>query len=174
MDQFKVFEGANLNLRVSVIVGGVDIMNQAKDLAEIPHVIIATPGRLVHHLEHDQSELREYLQNLQFLVFDEADRMLTEESFRPELEIILESLPKERQTLLFSATMVTKYDKLLSKEAIYGDTTREIVEIGNNVDSDEQFQKTVAGLDQKFALVPDKVKEAYLVYILKQHVLKKT
>lgn len=53
-------------------------------------------------------------------MFDEADRMLTEDSFRPELEVILAALPKERQTLLFSATMVPDYDKLLSKELIYG------------------------------------------------------
>jgi superfamily II DNA/RNA helicase len=50
------------------------------------------------------------------LVFDEADRMLTEASFRPELEVILGAIPKERQTLLFSATMVEKYDQLLTKE----------------------------------------------------------
>ena len=106
MEQFKVFAGNNMNLRINVIVGGVDIMRQASDLAEIPHVIIATPGRLVHHLQNDTSGLNDYLQNLQFLVFDEADRMLTEESFRPELEIILAALPKQRQTLLFSATMV--------------------------------------------------------------------
>lgn len=66
------------------------------ELAEIPHIIIATPGRLVHHIKNDQCNLKEYLGNLQYLVFDEADRMLTEESFRPELEIILAALPKER------------------------------------------------------------------------------
>ncbi len=61
MEQFKVFAGNNLNLRISVIVGGVDMMKQAQELAAIPHIIIATPGRLVHHIENDQSELNEYL-----------------------------------------------------------------------------------------------------------------
>jgi superfamily II DNA/RNA helicase len=61
---------------------------------------------------------------LQFLVFDEADRMLTEESFQPELEVILNALPKERQTLLFSATMVQDYDRLLNKELIFGSTKK--------------------------------------------------
>ena len=55
MEQFKVFEANNLNLRIAVIVGGVDIMKQASDLQGIPHVIIATPGRLLHHIQHDQS-----------------------------------------------------------------------------------------------------------------------
>lgn len=48
MEQFKVFAGSNLNLRISVIVGGVDMMRQAAELEQIPHIVIATPGRLVH------------------------------------------------------------------------------------------------------------------------------
>lgn len=98
--------------------------------------------------------------------------MLTEDSFRPELEVILDSIPKERQTLLFSATMVNDYDKLLGKELIFG-TPKELVEVGNTKEADEEFQMTVQGLDQKFALVPEKVKEAYLVYILKEAKLRK-
>jgi len=50
--------------------------------------------------------------------------MLTEESFRPELEVILNALPKERQTLLFSATMVQDYDRLFNKELIFGSTKK--------------------------------------------------
>lgn len=50
MEQFKVFSGSNLNLRISVIVGGVDMMRQSKELSEIPHIIVATPGRLVHFI----------------------------------------------------------------------------------------------------------------------------
>lgn len=52
-EQFKVFSGQNLNLRTSVITGGIDMMKQAAELADIPHVIVATPGRLVHQLKHD-------------------------------------------------------------------------------------------------------------------------
>ena len=148
-------------------------MKEAKELAEIPHIIIATPGRLVHHIENDQSSLNEYLQNLQFLVFDEADRMLTEDSFRPELEIILKALPKERQTLLFSATMVEDYDRLLSKDLIFGSAQKDLLEVGNTKEADEEFQRTVQGLEQKFTLIPENVKEAYLVYILKEAKLKK-
>ena len=50
MEQFKVFAGSNLNLRISVIVGGVDMMRQSKELSGIPHIIVATPGRLVHFI----------------------------------------------------------------------------------------------------------------------------
>jgi ATP-dependent RNA helicase DDX49/DBP8 len=136
MEQFKVFAGNNMNLRITVIVGGVDMMKQSSELSNIPHIIIATPGRLVHHIQNDQSQLNEYLKNLQFLVFDEADRILTEESFKPELDVILNALPKERQTLLFSATMVEDYDSMLSKELIYGNKNAKVVEIGNTKEAD--------------------------------------
>ena len=64
MEQFKVFAGNNMNLRITVIVGGVDMMKQSSELSNIPHIIIATPGRLVHHIQNDQSQLNEYLKNL--------------------------------------------------------------------------------------------------------------
>ena len=63
-EQFKTFAGQNLNLRSTVITGGVDLMKQAAELADIPHVIVATPGRLVQQIKHDQFNLKEYLSNL--------------------------------------------------------------------------------------------------------------
>lgn len=60
-------------------------MKQVKELQEIPHIIIACPGRLVHYLNNDHYGLRDYLQNLQFLVFDEADRLLMEDTMKDDL-----------------------------------------------------------------------------------------
>ena len=54
------------------------------------------------------------------LVFDEADRMLTDESFKQDLQVILNKLPKQRQTLLFSASMIKNYYQVLGKELILG------------------------------------------------------
>ena len=67
----------------------MDMLKQAKEISEIPHIIICTPGRLVHQLRNDQSGLCDYLENLQFLVFDEADRLLTDESFEEDLTYIM-------------------------------------------------------------------------------------
>lgn len=53
MEQFKVFSGSNINIRISVITGGVDMMKQSAELNDIPHIVVATPGRLVHQLKHD-------------------------------------------------------------------------------------------------------------------------
>lgn len=63
-EQFKTFSGQNLNLRTSVITGGVNMMLQASELNDIPHVVVGTPGRLVHQLKHDQFSFKEYLSNL--------------------------------------------------------------------------------------------------------------
>lgn len=76
----------------------MDMMKQSQELSGIPHIIICTPGRLVHNLRNDQAELSEYLENLQFLVFDEADRLLTDESFKPDLTEIMNSLPPQEET----------------------------------------------------------------------------
>eukprot|EP00347_Sterkiella_histriomuscorum_P004316 403360910 len=168
------FVGQNMNIRVCVLVGGVDYMKQIKELQEIPHIIIACPGRMVHYLDNDHYGLKDYLQNLQFLVFDEADRMLTEDTMKSDLVKILEILPNERQTLLFSATMVQNYDRNISKNLIFGeDNKREMVGIGNTEAANEEFQKTVQNLDQKIVFIPENVKEAYLIYLLKNQKLKK-
>ncbi len=87
-------------LRTAVIVGGVPYGPQFQALRRRPAIIIATPGRLVDHLERGTLNLRD----LRILVLDEADRML-DMGFRPQLDRIMQALPAERQTLMFSATL---------------------------------------------------------------------
>jgi len=94
MEQFKVFSGSNINIRISVITGGVDMMKQSAELNDIPHIVVATPGRLVHQLKYDTHQLNEYLSNLRFLVLDEADRMLTDETIQNDLKFILDAVNK--------------------------------------------------------------------------------
>ena len=64
------------------------MLKQQTEIADIPHIIVTTPGRFVHQLMHDQANLRDYLENLQFIVFDEADRLLTDASFESDLKYI--------------------------------------------------------------------------------------
>ncbi len=87
-------------LRGAVVIGGESMSRQIRQLREHPHIIIATPGRLNDHLE--QRHLR--LSDVGILVLDEADRML-DMGFLPQIERIIKLLPRERQTMLFSATM---------------------------------------------------------------------
>lgn len=84
------------------------MMSQSISLSKRPHVIVATPGRLMDHLENTKGFS---LKSLKYLVMDEADRLL-DMDFGPIIDKILKEIPKERKTYLFSATMTTKVAKL--------------------------------------------------------------
>ncbi|HYE86247.1 MAG TPA: DEAD/DEAH box helicase [Vicinamibacterales bacterium] len=92
--------GVPANLRVTAIFGGVSIVPQKKELARGTDIIVATPGRLLDHMEQRTIDLS----GISILTLDEADRML-DMGFLPPLRRILKVLPRDRQTLLFSATI---------------------------------------------------------------------
>lgn len=92
--------GRSLNIRTAVLIGGAPMGSQMQALRAQPHIIVATPGRLIDHLE--QKSVR--LDAVRMVVLDEADRML-DMGFMPQIKRIFQALPKERQTMLFSATM---------------------------------------------------------------------
>jgi ATP-dependent RNA helicase DDX27 len=91
------------------LVGGFSLREQESVLKTRPDVIIATPGRFIDHMRNSASFT---IDTLEILVLDEADRML-EEGFADELNEILTTIPKSRQTMLFSATMTSKIDQLI-------------------------------------------------------------
>ncbi|MDD5504825.1 MAG: DEAD/DEAH box helicase [Candidatus Omnitrophica bacterium] len=92
--------GASLGIKTSVIIGGAPIQAQLNELRRDPRIIIATPGRLVDHINRRTAPLYD----VGILVLDEADRML-DMGFLPDIERILRVMPKKRQTMLFSATI---------------------------------------------------------------------
>jgi len=89
-----------MRLRSALVVGGESFGRQVKDIEDGADYIVATPGRLNDHLEEGTIELSTY----RFLVLDEVDRML-DMGFAPQVKRIMRFMPKERQTLLFSATL---------------------------------------------------------------------
>ena len=91
---------SGFGLRTAVFVGGASMHLQRQMLKQNPRILIATPGRLNDHLEQRTVTLHE----VHILVLDEADQML-DMGFKPQIERILRHVPKERQTMLFSATM---------------------------------------------------------------------
>ena len=95
------------DIRTAVVFGGVDIKTQTPAVRAGVELLIATPGRLLDHLEQRNVNLGQ----VQYLVLDEADRML-DMGFLPDLQRILNLLPKQRQTLLFSATFSPEIRKL--------------------------------------------------------------
>lgn len=102
--------GGPLGLRTAVIIGGASMIHQLKMLRRTPHVIVATPGRLVDHLQQKTISL----QNTKVIVLDEADRML-DIGFAPQIKQVLDMAPKERQILLFSATMPQAIAQIAAK-----------------------------------------------------------
>ncbi|EIW72056.1 ATP-dependent rRNA helicase RRP3 [Tremella mesenterica] len=143
--------GSPLGVRTAVIVGGMDMMSQSIALSKRPHVIVATPGRLMDHLENTKGFS---LKNVKFLVMDEADRLL-DMDFGPIIDKILKVIPKERNTYLFSATMTTKVAKL--QRASLNKPVR--VEVATKY-------STVSTLLQHYLLLPLKAKDTHLLYIV--------
>ncbi|KAJ4486180.1 DEAD-domain-containing protein [Lentinula aciculospora] len=101
--------GAHTDITFCVVVGGMSIKSQEASLRNRPDIVIATPGRLIDHIHNSPSFT---LDNLDILVLDEADRMLSD-GFADELAEIVKSCPKSRQTMLFSATMTDSVDELV-------------------------------------------------------------
>jgi len=95
------------NLRSAVVFGGMNMKEQTAELKAGVEVLIATPGRLIDHIEAKNCNLSQ----VEYVVLDEADRML-DIGFLPDLQRILSYLPKQRQTLLFSATFSPEIKKL--------------------------------------------------------------
>ncbi|KAF4737376.1 ATP-dependent RNA helicase dbp10, partial [Perkinsus olseni] len=105
------------DLRLCLIVGGHSMESQFDRLSSNPDVLICTPGRLVHHMvEADLS-----LQRVQYLVFDEADRLF-EMGFSEDMQTILKATPPSRQCLLFSATLPSQLTQF-SRAGLRSDST---------------------------------------------------
>lgn len=92
--------GRSFGFRTVLIIGGMSMQRQVETIRRKPHIFIGTPGRILDHLQ--QGTLR--LAHVGILVLDEADRML-DMGFAPQINKILPLVPKERQTMLFSATI---------------------------------------------------------------------
>lgn len=105
-EQFREFSHG-MRLYSTLIVGGVNINKQIHELRRRPHVIIGTPGRLKDLLERGDL----YLNAITTLVLDEADRML-DMGFLPDIRRFVREIPKERQTLFFSATITPEISAL--------------------------------------------------------------
>ncbi|HMH70632.1 MAG TPA: DEAD/DEAH box helicase [Candidatus Saccharimonadales bacterium] len=107
-EQFREFS-RGMGLFSTLIVGGVNIDRQIRDLKRRPHVIIGTPGRLKDLMQRNVLQLK----NMTTLVLDEADRML-DMGFLPDIRQIVNEMPRERQTLFFSATITPEISALVN------------------------------------------------------------
>jgi len=190
-EKLKLFS-TGFNLRMCSIIGGEDFTTQLNELDKIPHIIIATPGRLVSFLENNYIKL---VQNLRYFVMDEFDQLL-DETIKPDIDKIITYLPDERITLFFSATVMQTKEELKkyigknNKDEIYyynNNTDEKLEDIVKKDDSGEKEKEKDLNVNKKnkkiiplkiknrinedvslkYILVPQKLKEHYLLYLLR-------
>ncbi|KAJ0172552.1 hypothetical protein K1T71_011691 [Dendrolimus kikuchii] len=154
-DQFSIL-GQPLKLRVCIVTGGSDQLEESLKLSKRPHIVVAMPGRLADHITGCDTFS---LKKIKYLVLDEADRLFSE-SFQEDLETIFKALPAKRQNLLFSATITpdVKESKLLP-------LTKDYLHIWTETDS----QLTVNTLDQRYVVCPAYARDVYLVQTLRKY-----
>ncbi|MDP2019122.1 DEAD/DEAH box helicase [Hydrogenophaga sp.] len=143
-------------LRSMVVFGGMDMKPQTAELKKGVEVLVATPGRLLDHIEAKNCVLNQ----VEYVVLDEADRML-DIGFLPDLQRILSYLPKQRTTLLFSATFSTEI-KRLAGSYLQDPVTIEVA----------RSNATASTVEQHFYSVDDDDKRSVLKKILAERGLK--
>ncbi len=143
--------GEPFGLKTVVCIGGASMPLEKEALASSPHIIVATPGRLCDHLERGNV----WLDFIECLIFDEADRML-EMGFAKQIDLITEQIPKARQTLMFSATYTPVVEKL-AKAAMKDPQQVTIA----------KTEATAPKIDQRLFWVPEEKKVSELMKILK-------
>ena len=189
-EKLKLFS-TGFNLRMCSIIGGEDYTSQLQELDKIPHIIIATPGRLVSFLENNYIKL---IQNLRYFVMDEFDQLL-DETIKPDIDKIITYLPDDRITLFFSATIMQTKEELKKyigkndKDEIYyynNNTDEKLEDIlkndDNKLNKEKSKEKNIKNkkiiplkiknrinedVTLKYILVPQKLKEHYLLYLLR-------
>ncbi|WP_373306740.1 degradosome RNA helicase CshA [Lederbergia ruris] len=137
---FKI--GRDARARVLAVYGGSDIQRQIRALKKGPHIIVGTPGRILDHIKRRTLKLDQ----VHTLILDEADEMLNM-GFIDDIESILESVPDERQTLLFSATMPNPIRKIAERFMKSPETIRV-----------EAKEMTVPSIEQYFVKIHEREK----------------
>jgi len=154
-EQVKLY-GKYTQLRSAVVFGGMDMKPQTEELKRGVEVLVATPGRLLDHIEAKSAVLNQ----VEYVVLDEADRML-DIGFLPDLQRILSYLPKQRTTLLFSATFSPEIKRLASSY-LQNPVTIEVA----------RSNATASTVEQHFYSVGDDDKRRALHQILRQRGMK--
>jgi len=147
------------NIKILMLTGGESFGKQLGSLSHQAHIVVGTPGRVLKHLSKESLELT----NLQTLVLDEADRML-DMGFLEEVESVLAYAPKERQTLLFSATYddtITAISRKIQRDAVAVKTTHE--EVANKIK--EEFYATSTKEDTFVKILSQFKPENVIVFV---------
>jgi len=149
-----------------VVMGGANRRAEAEKLEKGVNLLVATPGRLLDHLQNTRGFI---YKNLQVLVIDEADRIL-ETGFEDEMREILKLLPKERQSMLFSATQTSKVEDL-ARLSLRGKPIT--VGLDDHKSEQQHSQTVLSSTQQGYCVVPSETRFRLLYTFLKKNVKKK-
>jgi ATP-dependent RNA helicase RhlE len=158
-----------LGLRTALLIGGTNQHPQIKQLRAKPHVIVATPGRLIDMMEQRHADLDQ----IGVLVLDEADRML-DMGFAPQLKKILSKVPTDRQTMLFSATMPEQIAQI-ARQYMKSPLRVEVAPSGTTADrvDQEMFIVTKGEKNELLQKLLNEYKGTILVFSRTKHGAKK-
>jgi ATP-independent RNA helicase DbpA len=133
------------NIKILTLAGGVPYKPQVHSLSHQAHIIVGTPGRVLKHLEQNNFSPKD----INTLVLDEADRML-DMGFNEDINLIINYLPQNRQTMLFSATYPNSIEQL-SKSILKDPVTIEVEAVHSSTTIKQQFYETLP--EQKDSLI---------------------
>ncbi|MBE5837340.1 DEAD/DEAH box helicase [Butyrivibrio sp.] len=150
-DDIRDFAKYMFGIKVLAVYGGQDISRQIKALSAGVQIVVGTPGRVMDHMRRHTMKMKD----VKVLVLDEADEML-DMGFRDDIETILQGMPEERQTALFSATMPEAILQITKK---YQKEDAEYIKMTPK-------EITVAAIEQSYYRVPQKSKEEVLVRLM--------
>ena len=150
-DDIRDFAKYMFGIKVLAVYGGQDISRQIKALSAGVQIVVGTPGRVMDHMRRHTMKMKD----VKVLVLDEADEML-DMGFRDDIETILQEMPEERQTALFSATMPEAILQITKK---YQKEDAEYIKMTPK-------EITVAAIEQSYYRVPQKSKEEVLVRLM--------
>lgn len=165
-EHFCIF-GASINLRCTSLIGGVDMLPQASEIKQIPHVVVGTPGRMAAMLEREDLGTAKLLKHVKFVVLDEVDRLL-EPTLEAPLLRLLSLLPEKRVTVFATATFdesdvtVEKLKKFLPESPLPNEKSQRFDVIKAN-----RLLQVVSTVTQQYIFIPNIAKDTYLFHLIK-------
>lgn len=152
------FYGSSNTIRCVSLIGGADYSAQKRELEEAPHIVVGTPGRMAELILKSE-KAKKYLRNLEFLVLDEADKLMDESLF-VFIKQILDVLPKKPFQKIFSTATIDISDVDKLQEL----TEKQIVKLSTHRAIEKAKSVTL-----RYILLPEHVKDCYFTYFLKQN-----
>lgn len=149
------FYGSSNTVRVQTLVGGVDYSSQKKELEEAPHIVVGTPGRMTEQFQKSE-KAQKFLRNLEFIILDEADKLLNDTLF-VFVKQILELLPKKPIQKIFSTATI----HLSDVDRLQDLTEKQLVKV-----STHRAVEKAKAVSLRYILLPDHVKDCYFSYLL--------